>query len=279
MNSRALRNSAFVLVIFFSFVSCAYNSEPEADFEWKLTFEDNFDTFDRNVWLTHHDNGQRTIWSNEELEWYHDDNVVAENGVLKLIAKKQFVYGKDTYSEKQFDYTSGMITNANSFTQAYGKWEMKVKFPFAKGFWPAFFLVPKQRPSLPEIDVFEYFGMSQDKIWMNHHWGIDYVNYSGGTYEGKTAPFYYQEGKELEGKFDDVWMVWTFECFPNKMVWKLDGKEVFETTKGIPTAPLYMIANVAIKDWPPNNKFVDDSKLPYIMEIDYVRIYQMVPKK
>ena len=74
-------------------------------------------------------------------------------------------------------------------------------------------------------------------------------------------------------------MVWSFEWFPEKLVWKLDGKIVFESTKGIPTAPLYILANVAVKDFPENNKKVDDSNLPYEMEIDYIRVYQMVPSQ
>ncbi|MBX7041982.1 MAG: family 16 glycosylhydrolase, partial [Ignavibacteria bacterium] len=169
---------ALILLSQLILFSLAFRYEPEDNFEWKLTFEDQFDTFDKNRWLTHHDNGGRTIWSNKELEFYKDENVVAENGVVKLIAKKESFFGKDPFGEKQFDYSSGMITNANSFVQAYGKWEMKARFPFKKGFWPAFFMVPKQRPSLPEIDVFEYFGINKDKMWLNHHWGIDYPNYS-----------------------------------------------------------------------------------------------------
>ena len=259
--------------------SSSFRTEPKQEFEWKLMFEDQFDSFDKSKSLTYHDNGGKTIWSNKELQWYVEDNVYPEGGVLKLIGKKESIYGKDPFGEKQFEYTSGMITNAMSYVQAYGKWEMKVRFPFKKGFWPAFFLVPKQRPSLPEIDVFEYFGIKKDIIWMNHHWGLDYPNYSGGTYEGKTEPFYYQGGKWLEGKFDNEWMVWAIEVLPNKLVWKLNGNVVFEATDGIPTAPMYMIANVAIKDFPENNGVVDDSGLPYVMEIDYVKIYQMTPAK
>ncbi|MDQ3021684.1 MAG: glycoside hydrolase family 16 protein [Bacteroidota bacterium] len=270
----------FILIIIFisQFVSCGFRNIEKPNYEWKITFEDQFDTFDTTKWITHHDNGGRTIWSNKELEWYKNENVITEGGVLKLIAKKESIYGKDLGGEKQFEYTSGMICSSFGFTQAYGKWEMKVRFPFNKGFWPAFFLVPKQRPSLPEIDVFEYFGINKNKIWSNRHWGIDYPNYQGGIYEGKSAPFYYSGGKETEGEFADVWMVWSFECFPNNMVWRLNGNIVFEATDGIPTAPLYMIANVAIKDFEQNNYLVDNSNLPYIMEIDYIKVYKMVPK-
>ncbi|MBK7252926.1 MAG: family 16 glycosylhydrolase [Ignavibacteria bacterium] len=138
------------------------------------------------------------------------------------------------------------------------------------------FLVPKQRPSLPEIDVFEYFGVNKDKISVTHHWGIDYQSVNTG---GQREPFYFMKSKEITGDFSDKWMIWTFECYPDKMIWKLDGKTIYETSEGIPTAPLYMIANVAIKDYKENNFEVENSGLPYIMEIDYVRVYKMVPNK
>lgn len=247
------------------------------NFKWQLTFEDNFDTFDRSKWQTLFDMGNRTIWSNKELQWYKDENFVSENGILKIIAQKESIYGKDAESEKQFEYTSGMINSPQTFSQVYGKWEIRVKFPFKKGFWPAFWLVAKQRPGLPEIDVFEYFGIKENVITCNQHWGLDWPNYSGGIYEGKTAPFYYFHSKEIEGKFSDTWMIWSFECFPNKMLWKLNGNTVYESTEGIPTAPLYMIANVAVKDRPENDYKVDDSGLPYVMEIDYIKVYKMIP--
>ncbi|HMQ68750.1 MAG TPA: glycoside hydrolase family 16 protein [Ignavibacteria bacterium] len=280
MNSNRYRNHNNVkCILFFLTVinfSCGFTTVEKQDYEWQITFEDNFDTYDRTKWINMHDNGNRTIWSNNESEWYKDENVSVENGILKLSAKKESIYGKDIESEKQFEYTSGMICNAKSFTQAYGKWEMRVKFPFKHGYWPAFFLVPKQRPSLPEIDVFEYFGINEDKIYTTHHWGLDYKGPGTGN---QGEPFYYVKNKEITGDFSDKWMVWSFECFPDKMIWKLDGKIVFEATDGIPTAPLYMIANVAVKDHKENDFGIDDTGLPYVMEIDYVRVYKMVPKK
>ncbi|MEZ4692161.1 MAG: hypothetical protein R3A12_19180, partial [Ignavibacteria bacterium] len=94
---------------------------PKENYKWQLTFEDNFDTFDRSRWQTLFDMGNRTIWSNKELQWYKDENIISENGVLKLIAKKESIYGKDAESEKQFEYTSGMINSPQTFSQVYGK--------------------------------------------------------------------------------------------------------------------------------------------------------------
>ncbi len=270
-----LKNFSLVFTVFCNliFSSCAFKSIEKENYKWKITFEDNFDTFDNSRWITHHENGERTIWSNNELEFYTDENVKVENGILKLSANKQSILGKDTYGEKQFPFTSGMVCSSKGFLQSYGKWEIKVRFPFKKGFWPAFFLVPIQRPTLPEIDVFEYFGVYKNNITMTEHWGIDYPN----SELTSKAPFYNKKAKSIDGDFSDRWMIWEFECFPSNMIWKLDGKKVFESNEGIPTAPLYMIANVAVKDYKENDNKVDETGLPYVMEIDYIKVYQMIP--
>jgi beta-glucanase (GH16 family) len=276
-----LKAILFAALASLSFLFSDGNDPSDAnvnDYEWQLTFEDQFDAVDKSKWIFKHDNGVQTIWSNKELQWYKEENVVAEGGVLKLIAKKESIFGRDTESQKQFEYTSGMICNSKSFTQPYGKWEMKVRFPFSKGFWPAFFLVPIQRPTLPEIDVFEYFGVAPNDMTCTLHWGTDYFNPPMKMIDGQAKPFYFKKSKTFNGDFANRWMVWTCEIFPDKIIWKLDGNIVFESTEGIPTAPMYMIANVAVKDYPENDNKVDESGLPYVMEIDYVKVYKMVPK-
>ncbi len=272
-------HSALFIIVFAQLVSCGSSNSDSQNYEWELTFEDQFDKFDTTKWISFFDSGGRTNWANKEIQWYRDENVIADNGTLKLIAKKESVYGRDLQGEKQFEYTSGIICSSLGFLQAYGKWEIKVKFPFRKGFWPALWLVPKQDPTLPETDVFEYFGIKKNNISCGHHWGIEYPHYSGNVYEGEGAPFYYSDSKETKGNFSDVWMIWEFECFPSKMVWKLNDEVIYESAEGIPTSPLYIIANVAVKDWPENNYKADDSDLPYTMEIDYIKVYKMVPKK
>ena len=262
---------ASLILLTYIFSSTGFSTMEQCKYKWKLVFEDNFDTFDRSKWITLHDNGNRTIWSNKELQWYNDDNVTVENGICKLTVKKESIYGKDVESEKQFNYTSGMICSSKGFLQQYGKWEMKVRFPFNKGCWPAFYLVPLQRPTLPELDIFEYFGREENKISCSQHWGTDYLN---PAKDNTKDPYYFLKTKEVTGDFSDRWMIWTFECTPEKMTWKLDGKTVFKSTKGIPTTPLYMIANVALKDW---DGTVGENGMPYVMEIDYIKAYQMIP--
>jgi beta-glucanase (GH16 family) len=256
------------IITFNGFTSSEKNNNSKK--KWELVFEDNFDSFNSSNWITLHDNGNRTIWSNKELQWYKDKNVVVENGICKLIAKKESIYGKDVESEKQFGYTSGMICSSKGFLQQYGKWEMKVKFPFNKGCWPAFYLVPLKRPTLPEIDIFEYFGKKENEISCTIHYGTDYYN---PNRDNTVNPYYYNKTKDIIGDFSDRWMIWSLECTPDKIVWKLDGKTILTSDSGIPTEPLYMIANLAVKDF---DEPVDDSGIPYVMEIDYVKCYKWV---
>jgi len=265
-----------ILVVIVSNIILSNNSEEVKNdkFKWQLTFEDNFDSFDRSKWQTMFDMNTRTIWSNKELQWYKDENVFADNGVLKIITKKESIFGKDAESEKQFEFTSGMINTARTFTQSYGKWEIKVKFPYKKGYWPAFWLVAKERPGLPEIDVFEYFGRKENSMSSSLHWGINYPS----SEKDNSAPFYYVKSNEITGDFSDNWMIWSLECFPDKILWKLNDKIVFESTQGIPTGPMYIIANVAIKAWDENNGEVDRSDDPYVMEIDYIKAYKIIPE-
>lgn len=277
MNYKFLSRTVLFIFIYLMFLSFNIKDTAGNNYNWELTFEDNFNSLDLSKWQRVYESGGRTNWANKDLQWYRDENVSTENGILKITAKKESVYGKDLHGEKQFEFTSGLICSSNGFLQAYGKWEIKVRFPFRKGFWPAFWLVPKQNPTLPEIDIFEYYGIDKNLMTSAHHWGIDYPNYSG-LYEGKSEPFYYVKAVETEGEFEDRWMIWTFECFPDKMIWRLDDKVVFEATQGIPTNPLYMIANVAVKDHEANDREVDLSEIPFVMEIDYIRVYRMVPE-
>jgi len=55
-------------------------------------------------------------------------------------------------------YTSGCITTERSFSQQYGFFEMRAKFPIGRSFWPTFWLMPVRKAWPPEIDVIEASG-------------------------------------------------------------------------------------------------------------------------
>ncbi len=140
---------------------------------WRLMFSDEFggSNFDRDNWTTCYWWGQDgcTIASNDELQWYQPDEVLVEEGVLKLRARKRQMDGHDPGTEKTttYDYTSGMVTSGRGssdesqtagFVFQYGYVEMRARIPSGKGFWPAFWLLPIDHASIvTDLDSPSYY--------------------------------------------------------------------------------------------------------------------------
>lgn len=59
-------------------------------------------------------------------------------------------------------YYTGMISNADTWAQAYGYYEITASIPQGKGHWPAFWLAPAGIGWPPEIDIFEAYGKGLD---------------------------------------------------------------------------------------------------------------------
>ncbi|MBK7445878.1 MAG: hypothetical protein IPJ45_07635 [Ignavibacteria bacterium] len=72
-----MKSNKFLLVLLFTiflayhFISCGFRTintpDIEKNYNWKLTFEDNFDGYDNSKWSNNYERGNRTIWSNKEL--------------------------------------------------------------------------------------------------------------------------------------------------------------------------------------------------------------------
>ena len=57
------------------------------------------------------------------------------------------------------------------------------------------------------------------------------------------------------------------------VVWYVDGVEQARTSKGVPSEPMYIIANLAVGgDWP--GKPDQTTQFPGYMDIEYIRVYQ-----
>jgi beta-glucanase (GH16 family) len=120
------------------------------------SFVDKFEgnKLDLTKWGYQNGNGSQygiNGWGNNERQAYATENVVVENGTLRLIAKAEKKYDRD--------YTSGKIVTANSrgnasigepeegkgtkFAQKYGRFEAKIRLVTpVKGLWPAFWMMP-----------------------------------------------------------------------------------------------------------------------------------------
>ena len=108
-----------------------------------------------------------TGWGNHELESYTSrrQNSSIEDGNLVITAAKETFTGSDGVSR---DYTSARLKTAKHFSQAYGRFEARIKIPTGKGVWPAFWMLGDNIdaagwPTCGEIDIMENIGSEPDK--------------------------------------------------------------------------------------------------------------------
>jgi len=212
-----------------------------------------------------------TDWGNAQLEYDTDrpENVSLDgNGNLAITAREESYMGRD--------YTSGRITTEQRFSQAYGRFEARIKLPVGQGIWPAFWLLGSDFrengwPDCGEIDILEYRGQEPNIV----QGAVHGPGYSGG---GAIWRKYTVAGPE---GFDADFHVFALDWSPNSLTWLVDDIPYFTVTPDdIPPGdqwvfdhPFFIILNVAVGGnfvGPPDGS----TSFPQTMLIDYVRVYE-----
>ncbi len=249
---------------------------PPIPGNWVQTLNENFDgdTLNTSIWTP------RFPWDGPQpgqLQRYTPENVLVEDGKLKLISEKRKGHENNNPSLKTREFSSGLIQSYDKWAQRYGYFEARVKFPTARGLWPAFWLMPDrgaesglniwQRRDTGnqgmEIDIIEHlteWGPGRNNVAL--HWdgyGDDHKSWSNNRiYFGPTP---------------DGWHTFGVLWEPGKLTWYIDGKKVvaYENDR-VSRVPAYIKLNTQIGGWA--TKDVDLSKLPDVYGVDYVRVWQ-----
>ncbi len=233
---------------------------------WQLVWQDEFMGTEINTQNWTHEIGGNG-WGNNELQYYtnRSDNSYIEDGKLVIQANKENYLGKD--------YTSARIITSGKQSWQYGRVEARIKLPFGKGIWPAFWMLGESIfsigwPQCGEIDIMEMVGgTSGDKVTHGTaHWDQtgSHASY-GGTYTLST------------GIFADDYHLFTIEWTPQSIKWLMDGQQyhVIDITPAELSEfheKFFIILNVAVGgDWPgsPDGTTI----FPQKMYVDYVRFY------
>ncbi len=256
--NHSIRNRLAVLSLYLSLLpmlALLPNADPP---RWTLVFSDSFDGtgINPNHWNTQYWFG-RTIADNGELEWYQDDDVLVQNGILRLRAEQRNTQG--------YRYTSGMIASQNKFSFTYGYVEACVKVPHGKGFWPAFWLLPASENWPPEIDIFEIMGSQTKRVSFNVHYANS-AGQNGQAGSGWTGP-----------DFAEDWHLFAVDWEPGSIRWYVDGTEHWRYEgPGVPAEPMYIVADLAVGgDWPgsPDSRSV----FPSYFDIRHIKVWQESP--
>jgi beta-glucanase (GH16 family) len=233
----------------------------------RVLLHDGFDgtALDRDTWNTCHwwaANGC-TIAGNNELEWYLARQVRVRDGVLNLVAARRPTRG----DRRTYPFASGMISSGPpyhspvaKFAFRYGKAEIRAWIPSGRGLWPAFWLLPESRRSLPEIDVMEIIGQNADNVSMNFHYRT-----AGGR---EYAP----GSDSHEPGLSTGWHTFAVNWRPGKLVWLIDGVPRWHFSgPAVPDERMYLVANLAVGgDWP--GRPDSSTSFPTAFKLDYVKV-------
>jgi beta-glucanase (GH16 family) len=210
------------------------------------------------------------IGGNAEQENYQAANIAVADGHLQITAKKQQIGVSG--------YTSGRINSFNKKDFTYGKIEARMKLPRGQGLWPAFWMLGSNMrarggqpgvgwPACGEIDIMEAINT---EIWTSAaaHWAKPDGTHTSSGNKINTTP----------GEYHVYSVIWTKETIK----WYIDDKFYnglwIKDGKGSTSEfhlPFNIIFNVAVGGtWP--GQVIDDTKLPAVMLVDYVRVYKEV---
>jgi beta-glucanase (GH16 family) len=267
-----------LLVIAWIFLPCVLAAQPNpqpASSPWILTWSDEFNGAngsppDASKWVL--ETGGKG-WGNNELEFYtaRPENVYLQDGNLVIKALKEKYSGKGV----THDYTSARLKTQGKFSQAYGRFEARIKIPRGQGMWPAFWMLGDDVdkvgwPACGEIDIMENIGNEPDIV----HGSIHGPGFSDGDLE---APFRLPAGHV----FADDFHVYAVEWEPEAIRFYVDDHLYVTRTRADMRPgwkwsfdhPFFLILNVAVGgDWPGSPDAT--SVFPQTMLVDYVRVYR-----
>lgn len=169
-------------------------------------------------------------------------------------------------------FTSGCITSELTHSQRYGYFEVRARIPRGKGFWPAFWLLPKSGAWPPEIDIAELSGARPTSIWSNVHPGAK------AKPEAPAAPSAAPPGRWIDGVADITteFHAYAMEWTPQRITCFFDGQPTSEITGHGIDEEMYFLANLAVGSHDPHWIPDPDESTPFpsVLGIDYVRIYE-----
>jgi beta-glucanase (GH16 family) len=193
-----------------------------------------------------------------------------EDGVLTITAEP-LDRSNAALADSIFSYTSGMITTQGTFSQTYGYFEMRAQLPEGQGLLPAFWLLPVEGSSPPELDIMEVLGHDMTALHMAAHSRASGERFGGVNWEG--IPFYSTGGVVTVPDMSQDYHIYGLNWQPDTITWYFDGAPVFQIeTPADMHDPMYVIANLAVGGtWPGSPD--DSTPFPAEMKIDYIRVY------
>jgi beta-glucanase (GH16 family) len=214
-------------------------------------------------------------WGNQELESYtsRSQNVQIQNGNLVITAIQENYIGADGIAR---NYTSARLKTQSLFTQAYGRFEARIKIPKGQGIWPAFWMLGNDItqngwPKCGEIDIMENIGREP---------GIIHGSLHGPSSTAPTSDLTATVPLPVGQNYSDHFHIYAIEWEPGTVRFYVDSNNYATFTQaqwpaGGPWVfdhPFFIIMNLAVGGvWAGSPDA--STQFPQQMLVDYVRVY------
>lgn len=252
--------------------------QPPSASGWTLSWSDEFNgpdgsAPDSSKWT--YDLGGKG-WGNKELECYTNrlQNAHIQGGNLVITAQKANFACSDGVASS---YTSARLKTQGLFSQAYGRFEARMKIPAGQGMWPAFWMLGNDITSIGwprsgEIDIMENIGREPGTV----HGSLHGPSTGARRTSDATSTFTLPARQALADDFRLYAVEWEpgvvrfyldtnlYATFTQSQ-WPSGGTWVFDH-------PFFLLLNVAVGGtWPGSPD--DSTQFPQQMLVDYVRVY------
>ena len=217
----------------------------------EVTFAEEFDgtALDLTRWSPHAPSGGRLAG---ELALAAPDAILVSGGQAHITARRQ---------AGDLPFVSGVITTRGTFSQQYGRFEIRFRVPEGRGLEARFQLLPVSLKTLPSIDVVDVLGAEPGIARFENRWGDDRTERAfGDTWAGPT--------------FDVGFHTITLEWSAERLVWLVDGKKRFESMEGVPQEPMFLSLSLEVgsrRAKVPGTEV----KFPAAFDIDSIRVYRL----
>ncbi|MCB9315067.1 MAG: glycoside hydrolase family 16 protein [Lewinellaceae bacterium] len=269
---RVAKNILWVAILI-SLTHCKIDDEQMPDQRnWQLVWSDDFDgaagtSPDPSKWVFDIGTGTNG-WGNQELQYYTDrpENAALDgDGHLVITARRETFAGAP--------FTSARIKTQGLFSQAYGRFEARLKTPYGPGMWPAFWMLgadidTNPWPNCGEIDLMELRGQEPNIVNGTVHG----PGYSGGAAITQSFGF-------TNDRFDKDFHIFAIEWGKDYIDFFVDNTLYQRITPAALTGdwvfddPFFILLNVAV-----GGNYVGlpttQTPFPQQMTVDYVRVYQ-----
>ena len=229
--------------------------------KWELVFEDLFETekLNNKIWMNRYLHGENIlkkgyVLADDKHAFTDGKNVEIFDKKLRIVTRREkancMVWNTSLgFYEKEFEFTSDLVSSAKGFKRQYGTYEAKVRVANS-GVTQAFSLMSDQ--ILPHIDIFR---MEKAKLFAGNFW-------NGGSGISKS------QSSTGGGKFTKDFFIYSLEWQPGKLIWRINGLVFKEQTTGVPDKGMFMIFNASLKEK------AKEAGIPSSLEIDWVRVYK-----